>query len=285
MGYAIAELPERIIRRARKRVQLTSAAVAADAFLTSYPKSGRTWFRYILSNYFSASAGLDAEVSLHNMFRIVPNFAVDAVRGIPAFRACGEEAGVPLILVSHNNYRQTIFLRAPVVFMVRDPRDVLVSAFFHATRHKGRFSGDFDAFIADKDQGLPVLVRYLNGWAAGLPRHRHFILTYERLTDAPEETTADVLRFLRCDVDREKVELAVALSRFEAMQDRERQEGIPDHSYDVNDSEALRMRKGKVGGHADYLTPAQAALIEAKLASGLTPAARAMVAQTGCRLG
>src|SRR3546814_18975857 len=87
-------------RRLRDEPPLRLAAARADAFLVSYPKSGRTWLRYLLSCYFAESAKLGFEPDLTSTFRILPNFDRDPVRGIDAFIGRTGEAGLPLLLVS-----------------------------------------------------------------------------------------------------------------------------------------------------------------------------------------
>jgi hypothetical protein len=44
--------------------------------------------------------------------------------------------------------------------------------------------------------GLPAMISYLNGWASGLPRHRHLILRYGKLSADPASSGTDVIRFL-----------------------------------------------------------------------------------------
>lgn len=280
----MTNLALRAFRKARNRARLAASAATANGFLTSYPKSGRTWFRFILSNYFNAKADLKLGVDLHSTFSIVPNFDCDPVRGIPAYHQAGLPSRIPLILVTHHPYRRSIFLNRPIIFMVRDPRDVLVSAYFHATRHKHRFEGNMSEFLDSSDQGLKPLISYLNVWADGLQRHRHYVLSYEALTNTPEAATAEVLSFLHYAVDPELIRQAVEASRFESMREREKSEGIPAHDYDLSDNESLRMRKGKVGGFWDYLSADQAEFIEARCARDLSPKAKDIIAATGWRI-
>lgn len=270
----------RALRKMETRIKMTWAGSGADAFLVSYPKSGRTWFRHILSDYFSRTAH-DGNVDLFRMFEVLPNFDLDPERGIPAFRYAEQRPRVPLILVSHLDYRRTLFFRRPVIFMVRDPRDVVVSAYFHATRHKHRFEGDMDAFIYDYRQGLPALIVYLNSWAKGLTHHRHAVLSYEELTDDPVGTSSRILRFLGHVPSAPDLEEAIEASRFEAMREHEVAGGLPAHVYDRGDAESRRMRRGKVGGFADYLTDAQAELIERTCTEWLTPAAKELLCRGG----
>lgn len=269
-----AQKPLRQVWRAGlSRVALAAAAKEADAFLVSYPKSGRTWLRFILSKYFAQAMDLGIEVDLHSTFSILPNYSTDASRGFPGFRFAGK---IPLILVSHLPYRRSLFLNKAVIFLVREPRDVLVSGFFHETRHKHRFDGDMTAFL-ESAQGIAALVAYLNSWATDLQRHRHIVVSYEQLAKDTAGVTAKILKFLGGKVDEAALAQAIDASRFEAMQRDEVRNGIPDHDYDRTDSDARRMRRGKAGGFVDYLSADQLSLIEARLASGLTAQAKELV--------
>jgi alcohol sulfotransferase len=283
------DLPRRAFRKIDGHIKMVRAAATADAFLASYPKSGRTWFRFILSHYFIQMASryaqqADETVDLFSMFEIVPNFDLDPVRGIPAFRYQMQRPQLPLIMVTHHSYSRSLFLRRPVIFMVRDPRDVIVSAFFHATRHKHRFSGTVDAFIGDKAQGLPALVSYLNRWAEGLQRHDCAVLSYEELTRDTMGESARIIQFLGYAPVEMPLSMAVAASRFEAMRELEIEGGLPAHDYDRNDAESLRMRRGKVGGFEDYLSAAQQDRIQESCERELVPSAKRLVARTGMRL-
>lgn len=271
-------------RKASNLWRLRQRAGEADAFLASFPKSGRTWFRFILSNYFNQTQNLGAAVTLHSTFSILPNFALDQSRGVGAFGYQQHRPGLPLILVSHFDYNPFLFQSKPVIFMIRDPRDVMVSAYFHATQHKHRFSGDIETFLRHQDHGVPVFCAYLNGWAKGLRNRQRFILSYEKLQADPAGLTAEVIRFLGRDVDERAIAEATAASQFEAMRDLEMAEGLPDHDYDRGDAESLRMRRGKAGGYVDYLSAEQTGYIESTLAHRLSPEAKSIVHESGLSL-
>lgn len=276
----------RFLRRSGRQADdrfLQAAIGGIDAVLASYPKSGRTWLRFALSCYFDRVAGLGVSPDLATTFRILPNLDRDPLRGLPGF-AYRDDPAVPLIAVTHRPYEPELLQDRPIIFLVRDPRDVMVSAYFHATRHKGRFDGTIKAFIADVDQGLPPFLRYLNGWADGLQRHRHHVVSYEAMSANQAQAIGDILAFLALPCDLDVVHHAVEASRFETMRETERRSGIPGHSYDRSDSESLRMRKGKVAAFGDYLDEEDIARIEDGCARGLTAPARALVAATGLDL-
>jgi Sulfotransferase domain len=280
----VKNIPMGILRRLRKRTKLLAYALNADCFLCSYPKSGRTWFRFVLSHYFDTAAGLNLGTNLHNMFSVLPNFDLDKVRGVPAFKFADHIPKIPCVPVSHLGYRWSLFLDRPVIFIVRDPRDIIVSGYFHATRHKHRFQGSMEDFIMDSEQGVPALVTYLNKWSAGLKRRKSIVLSYENLLQDTKGETAKVLTFLGCEIDHVALENAVKAGEFNAMQEREKLEGLPAHNYDRNDNESLRMRRGQAGGFGDYLDEEQILKIETMCSQALNLEAKTLLSKTGLLL-
>lgn len=274
---------KRMLRTLRQRVrdepQLRDAARRADAFLVSYPKSGRTWLRFLLSCYLAELGKLGFTPDLTTTFRVLPNFDRDPVRGVGAFAAQG--TGMPLIPVSHLPYRPRLFLDRPVVFLVRDPRDVMVSAYFHATRHKQTFSGTIATFLDDHEYGTPALIRFLNGWADGLANGRHLIVSYERMLAESEFVVSAILSFLDVEIRHDILGRAIAAAQFDQMRDLEREQGIPGHAYDRADPQSLRMRSGKSKAFAEWLSDEQARGVLDRCRDELTPRAQALLTVTG----
>jgi hypothetical protein len=222
---------------------------------------------------------------LTTTFRVLPNFDRDPVRGINAFAGNVADPRLPVIYVSHLPFQQRLFLDRPVVFLIRDPRDVIVSAYFHATRHKNRFAGDIAAFLDEQTYGLPALVRYLNGWGNGLANRPHHLISYEHMLAEPVAAVGGLLRFLGVEVSPQILVRAIAAAQFDRMQVEERGTGIPGHDYDRNDDQSLRMRSGKAKAFGQWLTPEQAEEVIDRLRAQLNPQAKALIAITGVDLG
>ena len=273
-------LARTVKRRWRDEPYLRMVAASADAFLVSYPKSGRTWLRYLLSCYFAECVGLGFEPDLTTTFRVLPNFDRDPVRGVDAFTGRGTKADLPLILVSHLPYRQQLFPYRPVLFLVRDPRDVIVSAYFHATRHKRSFSGEMDAFLSEEHYGLGALISYLNGWAEGLKNHPHHIISYEQMLTDPDDAVTGILSFLGVELRPDILARAISAARFDRMREKERDGGIPGHDYDRTDTQSMRMRSGKAGTFGQWLEDDQANLIVERCRRDLSAEAKALIAIT-----
>jgi alcohol sulfotransferase len=266
MSHVLLATPRILYRRFRTAL----AWRQVDALLTSYPKSGRTWFRFILASYLKMVVTPDEPADLHNMFTAVPNLAWDPERGIPAFDR-RRFAGMPLIAVSHEYPKGLLAALCPIIYMVRDPRDVMVSAYYHATRHKHRYDGDIDHFVRDPKVGLATLVCHLNKWSAALADHPHLILHYEELSANPEDVVKGALRFLGIEHDEALVRRAIDAASFGKMRELEVKRGLPGHEYDRSDPQALRTRRGAVGGFVDELSETTAEWILAEFRARLAP--------------
>jgi Sulfotransferase domain len=274
----------RRVRRMRNLMLLEKAAPSVDAFLVSYPKSGRTWLRYLLSCYFAQVSNLGFEPDLRTTFRVLPNFDRDAERGLPVFVGRSDNVSVPLIAVSHRQFTGQLFAGRPVIILVRDPRDVCVSAYFHETKHKHRFSGSIAEFIEDDTYGIPAIVRYHNGWAKGMEGSRSLVISYEEMSSNTDTTVRQILEFLGQPVDDAALTKAIEQARFSKMQKTEKKTGIPGHEYDRSDEDSLRVRKGKVGGFSDTLNEAEAERIIQICRDTMVPEAKALMQRSGISL-
>lgn len=257
LTHAPSVLARRIIAARDQRL----AAGAATALLASYPKSGRTWVRFMLAQYFVASRA-NERVTTRTMFSLTPNFDLNPSRGIPAFIRRTEATAIPMVPSTHAAFGSGIPRYLPVIFLIRDPRAVLNSAFHHVTRHKHSFSGSMDDFLSDGRKGLPHYVGYMNSWNKRLSTQSSMVIHYEDLISDPGSEIIKVLEFLQEPVDLQALDLAVHNSSFERMRALEIEEGLLGHAYDRSDENALRMRKGRVDGYREELTDAQQNLVE-----------------------
>ncbi|WP_162249688.1 sulfotransferase domain-containing protein [Altererythrobacter sp. Root672] len=273
---SIGRAPSAIARRIHLNRNLRIASAEATAILVSYPKSGRTWVRFILAHYFAAKAR-HPDLDTETMFGFAPNFDLDPTRGIPAFIRRADAAAVPLIPSTHSRFTSRIPPELPVLFVVRDPRDVMASSYHHVTRHKQSFTGDMDDFLSDNEQGLPEYFRFMNSWGRELKRRPHYVVSYEGLISDAVSEMARALQFLNQRVDLPALEQAVELSSFDKLRALELTKGIPGHAYDKSDPDALRMRRGKVGSFEDELSAAQKRLIEETCASQLSATASSLL--------
>jgi len=224
-------------------------------YLCSHPKCGRTWLRFILANYLNLLYNLEMVINLHSFFSVMPTDDNDPLSGIGVYRF-QEDRRFPLLLASHNSYTAEQFNRNPcsrIVFMLRSIPDVVVSDYFHRSHFMKWFCGGLKDFIRSPRDGFAKYCRYLNSWSPIIESGHPFVLTYEMLHQRTEETLSELLTFLKVPVDTVFLHEAVQRSSFKAMQAIEKENGMPRRQVEQDDPEGQRVRKGKVGGSADYL--------------------------------
>jgi glycosyltransferase involved in cell wall biosynthesis len=232
-----------------------------DAIVISVPKSGRTWVRTFLCAYFCKRAG--------KPFTLRPDHYHDP--------------GIPRLIFSHDFAEQRMkgrvwdrvrgkylvpareLARAKVILLVRDPRDAFVSLYMqlvHRTREtpqqvKEKKVGDL---MRDRRYGIMSIIRTMNDWFAEFGRRKNFtLLHYESLRAAPEKNFRALLATLgEMSPDPDAFKHAVEFSDFANMQ-RLEAAGVFDskilRSRDVRNPESFKVRRGKVGGYRDYLSP------------------------------
>lgn len=266
----------RIIRGPRDayfRWSIRKVLSSIDHVLVSYPKSGRTWLRFILSYYFALAYGLDCAPNLHQMFSVLPNLDWDANQGLPAFMSGPAIGLVPFLPVTHERPRLFRKHDVPAIYMTRDVRDVLVSSYLHATRHSRDFHGDIDAFVRDRSRGLHQVAKHYNSWAAYLSKVPHRVISYESLSSDPQTTVSTAIDFLNIEPSTPLIAQAIAAAEIGKMRAMEIEAGLPGQRYDRSDPEALRVRRGLVGGYGDYLSVRTCLWIHEEWSKAITPEA------------
>ena len=114
--------------------------------------------------------------------------------------------------------------------------------------------------LRDRRYGILSIIKTMNNWFAEFGHRKNFtLLHYESLRAAPEENFRNLLSTLGETLpDPEAFKYAVEFSDFANMQ-RLEVAGVFDskilRSRDVQNPESFKVRRVKVGGYRDYLSP------------------------------
>ena len=175
-----------------------------------------------------------------------------------------------------------------VIFLARDPRDVIVSSYFemknrgqlfgdnpYETR-KAVFSGSLPEFIRKKDGGFETILSYYNIWAENRDIPRDFLLVrYEDLKSDAHNELRRVIDFLGLGfIPDEILDEAVEFASFDNMRKMEAQGEFQNgilRPADQSNQESYKTRKGKVKGFADHLEEADISFINQVMREKLSP--------------
>lgn len=241
------------------------------SLLLSYPKAGRTWVRLLLGHTLSEHYGLGASFEdqmaldhLHTRYPQVP-LIMPRHDDFPQLKTPGE------LVECKDEFRDSL-----VILLVRDLRDLAVSAYFQMSKRRHKFEGTVGEFLHGQRGGFETMLRFHNLWAREKRRPKGFLLVrYEDLKADGARELRRMVDFLGLrEVRDEILAEAVRYASFENMRKLETQSDAGRNRLDggnAGDPESLKTRKGKVGGFAEYMTPEDVAWTTQRLVNDLDP--------------
>jgi hypothetical protein len=239
-----------------------------EVYLLSYPKCGRTWLRLLIGKALVDDLGLaDANPmelsSLHRFSPLIPRIRVTHDDN-PQLKRPDE--------IERDKRR---YAGKTVIFLIRNPRDVVISYYFQCSRRRDRFSGTPSEFLRHPVGSLDTILAFYNVWAENLTAAGRFVLVrYEDLHLEPAGQLEHVLSCLGRTPPRPAVERAVEFASFDNMRALERTNALQSarlHAADSGDPESFKTRKGKVGGYRDYLSAEDLEYMDRRIAARLSP--------------
>ncbi|SFD36874.1 Sulfotransferase domain-containing protein [Thiohalospira halophila DSM 15071] len=257
------------VRRAVQLARRRWRKWRAGAHLISYPKCGRTWLVMLIGKALEGHLGKRVRNPMKlrqfvRPWRDVP-FILQHHDGGPEF--CEPEE-LPR--------DKSEYAGRKVLFMVRDPRDVLVSSYFQNTRRNANFSGSMDEFVHQRRGGIETIVTFYNIWAANreVPSGFHLV-AYEDLKADTAGGLRAALEFLGIHgVSDSVIQEAVEFCDFNNMRKLEASNALGTSrlaARDTSDPESFKTRKGEVGGYRDYLQGENLAHVERVINERLDP--------------
>ncbi|MBI1381255.1 MAG: hypothetical protein GC161_09210 [Planctomycetaceae bacterium] len=157
-----------------------------------------------------------------------------------------------VVLTNHSALGQAV--EQPVVLLVRDGRDALLSLYHHL-RSFGGLECDFGTFLEGNRGAWPPPAFSWGvstwSWVGAIPSSRLFALRFEDARADPEGCFGRLLAFLGVERTQEELRRAIDASSYDAMRRRE-DEG-------AGGGTARVMRKGRVGEWRDVYDSEQLA--------------------------
>ena len=155
-----------------------------------------------------------------------------------------------------------------IVLLYRDPRDVLVSLFFHMRkRSEHATEKHISEFIFNKGHGIYQIVRVMNQWRERLKRHPQiFWISYEELKSDTVGRLRSLLEFLNFSIfDEALVREAVTFAEFEKMKKMEATGAFGTKILKPGnplDPDSFKVRKGKVGDYVNHFSDEDLILLD-----------------------
>jgi len=214
-------------------------------FLVSFPKTGRTWLMYMINQikeqgnhrlkkekYFIFKEHDNSEIILEDGTR---NNPLDVFKFTSRFR-----------------YR-----RGKVIFLVRDPRDVIVSHFHQVTkRAKNPFIfNSISEFVKDDILGFKRIIHFYNLWYYQQQKPTDFLLIkYEDLLENGVQTLSEITSFLNISITTNNLQEIYHQSSSDKMRKKEKANQLEGFNDFGKSRDQLKVRNARIGGYKSELS-------------------------------
>jgi hypothetical protein len=250
----------------------------ADRVFVSHTKSGRTWLRGMLSHLYHQRYGIPQNLvikhsNFHELNSACPVVFLARDMTLPSYSRWRKDTAIPP--------------KTPCLFLVRDPRDVAVSFYFHL--HKRASNAELDRkeiepadlelplfeFCMAEHLGVPRVIEHMNRWRHELAdRPKALLVRYEDLRADPAAKLREVAAWMDFAASDAEIAAAVRFGSFDSMRRKEREGGFEGSDLtprDAGDSDSFKVRRGVIGGYRDYFDEAEVRALDALVAERLDP--------------
>ena len=268
-------------------------------WLASYPKSGNTLVRALLSSYFFSNDGIFNFELIKNIKQfpnsdLFENLGVDVsndddvIKNYIKAQASINKKNTIQFLKTHsylfninNNPFTDLNNTLGAIYVVRDPRNVVTSYAHHETIS---VEDSFNRMINNVNYGGNINSNkasektkvYLGSWSGNFKSWKSFkqigkylLIKYENLINSKEETFEEILQFIhdlkgiKFEMNQSKFQNAIKTTSFENMKNKEEKEGFLESKINKNTGEKIPFfNLGKKNNWEKLLKPEMIKKIE-----------------------
>lgn len=226
--------------------------------IVSYPKSGRTWLEQLIIHVVIENYELkDSHVEHFNELIAKHN-----------------DIKIPYVLLTHaySSWEDLYILDEneickvdkqsqageKTLFLYRDPRDVLVSSYYHLRYRNGIHWISPSDMINNPIVGLHKIVRFMNEWLTyTLQNNNCMMLSFEEIKADSMKALNKVCEYFDIKSEEGAQKKAIEKCSFEAMQGKEKNNLFKSprlKMIDSNQPESSKVRSGKVGSYLGFFS-------------------------------
>lgn len=245
-GFEYPMAMKRALRPVVRRVRYLGLQ-REDALIASYPRSGSTWLRFILTEILAGASEWDA------VNEIVPY--------------AGEHRGAPKLLAHGGRLVKTHELTSGpchrAVYLARDPRDVVLSE--HRLSLRGGSTSSVAEYIPrwvdGRESPFGRWDVHVDTWLDGTLARRGdlLVIRFEDLKADTPDTVKTILEFLGAVGDRSAIEDAIEANTLARM--REKEDRAPSQDVKRHDGTHRFVGEGAASGWRGRLTPQEAMIV------------------------
>ena len=192
-----------------------------EYFLISYPKSGNTWVRVILSNLLNENENL--KIGLHNIHQFVPDSHNKTQRKSIIEKKSDFNNLKIKIVKSHDRFKP-FFKNKKVIYITRNLLDVVPSYFFYLKARKSIQPTIDDVISGKANNSFGSWFNHVKFWIKR-KENNILIISYEELVSNTEKEIKSICDFIGLKFDSQEINKAIKNSNKKKMKDLEKEYG------------------------------------------------------------
>lgn len=227
----------------------------------SFPKSGRTWLELMMAYIYASLSERDVSRVLKAGHRRRMKLSKQLCR--PVFKF-GHGYHNPDI--TRGIFPVEQYWRKKVLLLVRDPRDVVVSHYYHSKYRSEEFTGNLHEFIhynnkADDNLGslrfgVQAIINYMNAWVENRDAFGSFCMVcYEDMKKDTRTELQHIFDHFEIPIPEPLIAAAIEYGSVENMRSLERSGQLGWHGLrSSNHSGGQKVRRATIGSYQNELS-------------------------------
>ncbi len=225
-----------------------------DAFIISYPKSGRTWLQKMIIEAvrIESKKNFDlVDVSLLNEQEPSFPYMLSTHAG-----SSWEEKVQNYNEIQKDDWKK--YDHGKIIFLYRDPRDVLVSQFYHIRHRSGYGTFPKSEVINNPNVGLLKVIHFMNKWLKYSQNNPDIVLnmSYDELKKNPFDSMKKILNHVGSGVSDDSIKAAIENTTLQKM--RQNESGNADNPWATtkgkDNPNSFHSRKGIIGEYKTFFS-------------------------------
>ena len=190
------------------RIRFRLLRYRSPFFFISFPKSGRTWIKSFLANYYSCYTDSPPSYDLSPLLKVDNNARNPRIMFSHAKHRAENDSEVRRFIDKLEN--------KSIVLAVRDPQRVVFGYYYRLIKRmadKETSTLDFSSFVRHESLGIPRIIKFMNEWYDRRDTFCGFLLLrYEDCVIDPDTQFTRLLDFLSVPCDATIIRKALARS-------------------------------------------------------------------------
>ncbi len=221
-----------------------------SVLICGFPKSGNTWARFVIYNYFCVKYNERKETLTYDELNKLQSAKLGSETDNS--RLCIRGNGIPYIVRTHARYRKVFKYFDKVIFIYRNPLDALISRYFKDVKYKNidneAKNVGIDTFVIDN---IDV---WINHFLGTYPKS-DIVMSYQKRKEDPIYEHKKLISIIDDEICEKSLKKSVEISSFDNIKAMGEQKSQRQGMHEKKLKESYNFaRSGRVNQFYDHMS-------------------------------